>query len=39
MRALAFSGQAKTFAQTFAHLSRPELILDDLRPRNNAMRA
>ena len=31
MRALAFSGQAKTFAQTFARLSQPELILGDLR--------
>ena len=36
MRALAFFGRAKTFAQTFARLSQPELILGDLRRRNNA---
>ena len=33
---LAFSCQAKTFAQTFARASQPELILGDLRSPNNA---
>jgi hypothetical protein len=32
----AFSVQAKTFAQTFAHLSQPDVTLGDLKRRNHA---
>ena len=32
----AFSVQAKTFAQTFAHLSQPDVTLGDLKRRKDA---